>query len=76
LHKFDLTAIVDIPESVAFADLMLDAGCRMLDNLQFISTRIYKHPVSRSQNPGSANDSKVFRRNRIGLVSYTNAAKE
>jgi len=57
-------------ETVAFADLMLDAGCSMLDNLNTITSGIYKHPVSRNQYPGSANDSRVFRRNRIGLTLY------
>ena len=70
LHKVFSTGVADMLESRAFADPMLDACCWMLDNLQPISSDIYKHPASRSQYPGSANDSKAYRRNRIGLLSY------
>ena len=78
MHKINWNANADMLGTVAFADLMLDTGCSMLvedpvssgDNLHTITSDIYKHPVSRNQDPGSANDSRVFRRNRIGLMSY------
>jgi len=57
-------------ETVAFMGPMLDAGRSMLDNLHAINSGIHKHPVSRNQDQGSANDSKVFRRDSIDLVSY------
>ncbi len=57
-------------ETVAFTETMLDAGCLMLDNLHAIKSAIHKHPVSRNQYQGSANDSKGFRRDRIDLTSY------
>jgi len=52
-------------ETVAFTGPMLDAGCSMLDNLHAIRSEIHKHPVSRNQYQGSANDSKVFLRDSI-----------
>jgi len=56
--------------TVAFTGPMLDAGCLMLDNLHAIRSGIHKHPVSRNKYQGSANDNKIFRRDRIDLVSY------
>jgi hypothetical protein len=70
MHKIDLTAIADMLETGAFSGQMLDAGYSMLDNLHAINGGIHKHPVSRNQYPGSVNDSKVFRRDSIDLVSY------
>jgi len=57
-------------ETVVFTGPMLDAGCSMLDNLHAIKSEIHKHPVSRNQYQGSANDSKVFRRDYIDLVLH------
>ena len=65
-------------ETVALTGPILDAGCLILvedpvfggDNLNAIRSEIHKHPVSRNQYQGSANDSKVVRLDNIDLVLY------
>ena len=44
-----------IKKTVVVAATMLDAGYLMLDILEFPTSEIEKHPVSRNQYPGSRN---------------------
>jgi len=70
MHVIDSTATIAMLLTVSLIGLMLDAGCSMLDNLIAIKSGILKHPVSRNQYQGSADDTSVFRQDRIDLVSH------
>ena len=55
LHKYFYLFIFGIRKTVVFTATMLDAGYLMLDILEFPTSEIQKHPVSRNQYPGSLN---------------------
>ena len=65
-------------EMVAFSGQMLDAGYLMLvedpvssgDKKDWTQSEIHKHPVSRNQDPGSANTGSAFHHNDIVCIQY------